>query len=96
MQKAVAIVAFIEAREEYRNEVEMALRRAVAATLSEAGCEQYALHLDPQEPNRFVMIERWHDRASVDDHASGPAFTELAAMLHGRSTLQVNFYEPIP
>ena len=33
MQKAVAIVAFIEVREEYRNEVEMALRRAVAATL---------------------------------------------------------------
>lgn len=95
MSGTVAIVASIEARAEHRKEVEIALRRAAAATLSEAGCEQYALHIDPKDPNRFVMIERWLDKESVDAHANGPVFTELASILKDRATLQVNFYEPI-
>jgi quinol monooxygenase YgiN len=95
MPNALAIVATIVAQPEHRSGVEAALKRAVAATLLEPGCEQYALHLDRDDANRFVMIERWRDKGSLDAHASGPAFTELAAVLNGRATLQVTFYNPV-
>jgi quinol monooxygenase YgiN len=95
MVEAVAIIATIFAHPENRGEVEAALRRAVIATLQEPGCEQYALHFDRHDANRFVMIERWRDKASIDAHATGRAFTELAAVLNGRATLQVILYDPV-
>jgi quinol monooxygenase YgiN len=95
MSEAVAVVATIVAQPEHRSDVAAALRRAVAATLRESGCELYALHLDRNDENCFVMIERWRDMASIDVHAKGPAFTELAAVLKGRATLQVTFYDAV-
>lgn len=93
--QAVAVIATSVTQAEHRSQVVAALKRAVAATLSEPGCEQYALHLNRNDENCFVMIERWRDQASIDVHARGAAFTELAAVLTGRATLQVTFYDPV-
>lgn len=94
MSKPNAIVATI-VTPEHREVADATLKCAVPATLADPNCEQYALHLDQHDPNRFVMIERWRDKASIDAHAAVPAFTELAAILNGRATMQVKFYNPV-
>jgi quinol monooxygenase YgiN len=37
----------------------------------EDGCEQFVLALDPTEPGRVVMAQRWRDRAALDAHIAG-------------------------
>lgn len=95
MSEPIAVVATIATTPQQRQAVQEALLRAVAATVTEPGCEQYALHRDRRDPHCFVMIERWRDQASLDLHAAGPAFAALAAALEGRATLQAAFHIPI-
>jgi quinol monooxygenase YgiN len=95
MSDPIALVATIATTTLHRHAVEEALKRAVAATVAEAGCLHYVLHRDRRDPNRYAMIERWRDQASLDLHAGGPAFTALAAALDGRATLQVASYIPL-
>jgi quinol monooxygenase YgiN len=95
MPNPIAIVATITTRPEHHAAVRAALVAAVTATLDEPGCEQYALHQDPNDRNRFVMIERWRDAASIDAHAKAPAFRALASVLEGKATLFVERFLPM-
>lgn len=95
MSGPIAIVATITTRPEHNAAVKAALVAAAAATRDEPGCEQYALHQDPKDSDRFVMIERWSDPASIDVHAKAPAFRALASVLEGKATLFVERFLPI-
>ncbi|MFT5067966.1 MAG: quinol monooxygenase YgiN [Reinekea sp.] len=44
----------------------------IAETLSEAGCVQYDLHQDNQDPSRFLFFETWATRELWQDHMSAP------------------------
>lgn len=95
MSSAIAVVATITALDGHAATVETALRTAVPAVREEAGCEMYALHRDPANPARFVMIERWRDAAALAGHVAAPAFQSLAATLQGRATLEISKLEPL-
>ncbi|NUY01466.1 putative quinol monooxygenase [Paraburkholderia youngii] len=87
---AKIIVATIAAAPEHAATVMQALEEAVRAVREEPGCEQYDLHRDTNDPNRFVMIERWSDAGALAQHANAPAFRKLASTLEGRATLEVS------
>ena len=38
---------------------------------AEPGCLEYTFAADPLDPRRVVLVERWEDQASLDDHLSG-------------------------
>jgi quinol monooxygenase YgiN len=48
--------------------------RAFCANLpnvqKEPGCEQYAFFRSLEDPDRFVLLERWKDQAALDVHAA--------------------------
>jgi quinol monooxygenase YgiN len=90
MSQPVVVVAFIEAQPEHTAAVEAALRTAVEAVRPEPGCERYDLHQDPSAPHRFVMLEQWHDDASLERHGAAPGLSALRAALDGRATLTVH------
>lgn len=51
-------VVIIDAKPEYANFAENALREMLAPTRAEDGCLQYELNHDFDNPSRLVMIER--------------------------------------
>jgi quinol monooxygenase YgiN len=46
---------------------------AMMRTRAEAGCLEYAMTVDPLDPTRVLLFERWADQASFDSHMAGVA-----------------------
>lgn len=90
----VAIGTFVPIREHHET-VRVALSRAAEASQIEPGCELYALH---QSRTRFVLVEQWRDRESLNAHAQGTAFRTLTSDLEGLldEPLQVQVVSPVP
>ena len=47
---------------------EQLLRGLIEPTHAEAGCLAYALHRGSDDPQRFVLVERWASREDLDAH----------------------------
>jgi quinol monooxygenase YgiN len=44
---------------------------AMRKSRAEPGCLEYVVSVDPIEPGRAVLFERWVDQASLDAHIAG-------------------------
>ncbi len=64
----LTVVAVIQAKEGKESEVKEALTGLIEPTRAESGCLQYELHVDEQNPGRFVFYENWTDKAALDAH----------------------------
>ena len=64
----LTIVAHITATEEKIDFVKDELEKLVAPTLAEAGCIQYDLHQDNENPAHFMFYENWENRELWQDH----------------------------
>lgn len=53
------------------------MRKAMAATLEEAGCRSYCFSADLSEPGVFHLAEEWDDAAAVENHAQQPHYAEM-------------------
>jgi quinol monooxygenase YgiN len=53
------------------------LRQATTLSRAEPGCLQYDVHRDRDDPNRFVLFERYVDEAALEAHGASPHFQEL-------------------
>lgn len=76
-------------------EVEGILRRMMALTRAEAGCELYDLVVDPQQPDTWFMIEKWSSREAWQAHMASAhnvqGNEDLRGMLRGPT--QLTFWE---
>lgn len=88
MNKTLTIVARIEAQPDQIELIKTELLKLVAPTLKEAGCIQYDLHQDNQNPAVFVFYENWESRELWLDHMNNSHLAE-----YGRATAgaAVNF-----
>ena len=77
----VVVVARARAREGKQQEMEQALREAMAPTHEEAGCFRYALHRGIEDDRTFVMIERWRSKEELDQHLATAHIQKLFAAL---------------
>jgi len=48
------------------------LRGLIGPTKKEAGCVQYDLHVDNDDPKHFLFYENWTSRALLDAHLASP------------------------
>ena len=69
----LTIVAHIRALPEWAE-----LEKLVAPTRAEAGCLQYDLHRDDEDPAHFLFFENWESRELWQAHMAAP---HLAAYL---------------
>lgn len=61
-----------------RTEEGLAAYAALAATThGEDGCLAFALHRDPADAERIVLIERWVTREALDAHLRMPHLAEF-------------------
>lgn len=94
----VVVVATVEVKPGSEDVVQALLETAIAHTHTEEGCISYALHRDFEQPQRFVMVERWASREALDEHFTKPYVAELFAALpeHVAAAPEIIRTEPVP
>lgn len=65
---SIYLTAVIKVKPEYRNEIEIILKKMVVETLREEACLQYDLHQGINDPNTFVFYEIWKDQKGLNMH----------------------------
>lgn len=75
----LVVVATLPGKPEKRDEIAAALCKAAAASRGDAGCLSYAFHRDLENPDRYVSVEVWEDKASLDAHFLTPHLAEMFA-----------------
>lgn len=84
MADEVVVVASLPVQEGKLDEAITALSAAAEAVhREESGVKKYALHTDPKDPNRLVMIEVYASQADLDAHGQTPHMAELMGALGG-------------
>jgi len=69
---ALTILAQITAAEGKADLVRAELEKLVPITRAEAGCVQYDLHVDNENPGLFVFYETWESRELWQAHMGAP------------------------
>lgn len=64
----VSLIATLTARPETRAELFRLLADQVGPTRAEAGCMDYNLHVDAENPCVFVFYENWKSQTDLDTH----------------------------
>ncbi len=60
-------------------EAEAAFAEAVPPTHAEDGCALFAVHRVADDPDRFVLVERWASREALDAHLAAPHLAAFRA-----------------
>jgi quinol monooxygenase YgiN len=83
MNKALTIIARIEAFPDQVEHLKTELTQLIAPTLSESGCMQYDLHQDNDNPMVFLFYETWESRELWRDHMSNTHVAEFGKATAG-------------
>jgi quinol monooxygenase YgiN len=83
----VIVTGEVQARPESLHELLAVSLEHVRRSRTEPGCLSHAVHQDAEDETRLVFLERWADRAALDDHFRVPAsadFVRTVARLAAR------------
>ncbi|MCV9877727.1 putative quinol monooxygenase [Brenneria izbisi] len=81
----IRIVASLQAKAEFLDDVAAAVKRVVEPSRQEPGNLQYDLHEEIDAPGSFVFFERWKSQAILDEHDQSAHFKRLIAELDGKT-----------
>lgn len=87
MSQKLTIVARIEANVDKVELVKAELLKLVAPTLEEAGCIQYDLHQDNENPAVFLFYENWENRELWQQHMNNSHIAEYLKATEGAVAL---------
>ncbi|MET4805387.1 putative quinol monooxygenase [Limibacillus sp. MBR-115] len=79
----LTIVANIHATPDQIDLVKAELVKLVPTTRAEAGCIQYDLHRDDDDPAHFMFYETWETRALWQTHMNAPHLTAFMEATNG-------------
>ncbi|MBC8366456.1 antibiotic biosynthesis monooxygenase [bacterium] len=79
----LTIVAIIEANTDKVELIKAELRKLIEPTLKEAGCIQYDLHQDNDNPALFLFYENWESRELWQKHMSSTHIAEYMKATDG-------------
>lgn len=83
MSKKLTVVARIEANAGKIELVKAELLKLVEPTLKEAGCIQYDLHQDNENPAVFLFYENWESRELWQKHMNNAHIVEYMKATEG-------------
>ncbi|MDN2664503.1 putative quinol monooxygenase [Psychromonas sp. 14N.309.X.WAT.B.A12] len=81
---ALTIIANIVVKPEHLEFVRSELLTLVEITKTETGCINYDLHQDKENPNHFIMFEKWQNRALWKKHGTADHFTAYVQAAEGK------------
>ena len=79
----LTIVANIHAKADKVDLVRSELLKLIDITRSEAGCLQYDLHQDNENPAHFLLYENWESRELWRVHMEAPHLSAYRAATEG-------------
>jgi len=79
MAKQLTVIAHLVAKPGKIEDTKAFLMSLVDKTRAEAGCVNYDLHQDDDNPAEFTFYENWTNRAEWDKHMEMPYLQEFAA-----------------
>ena len=77
----LVVIATLTGQPERRADIVAALAKAAAASRGDAGCLSYVFTQDVEDPDRFISVETWEDKASLDAHFTQPHIGELFGVI---------------
>lgn len=89
MSDVIAIVATVIPKAGEEERVEQALRTVEREVQGEPGCQQYQLHRDLDNPQHFVLLERWASEAHLQQHSEAAPFLRLMETIQDRAELRI-------
>lgn len=78
MHEQLTVVAHLRALNGQIAETKAFLTGLIAPTRTEAGCVEYWLHQDNDDPAEFTFYENWINRAEWDKHMEQPHLAKFA------------------
>ncbi len=82
----IIVTGSVQARPDALGEVLRLSLEHVRRSRSEPGCLLHSVHRDVEDPNRFVFIEHWADRAALAAHFRVPESGAFVTGLRGFTT----------
>ena len=79
----LTIVANIKAKADKIELVKAELEKLIPITLAEAGCLQYDLHQDNEDPAHFLFYENWETREHWQSHMNNQHLKDYLAATDG-------------
>jgi quinol monooxygenase YgiN len=73
----LVVVAIMKAKAGCEQEMENALKEMIPLVEAEEGTLTYTLHRTKKDPQKFLMYEKYRDKAAFNHHSTTPYFTEL-------------------
>ena len=68
----IYVVATSHVKPDQRDAFVAGARECIAATRKEKGCLSYESHSSINDPNLFVVVERWESREDLNAHSRAP------------------------
>jgi quinol monooxygenase YgiN len=68
----VVVIASFRVKEGREDDVVAGLTELITQSHGEAGCLSYALHHDRNDPQVYVVIERWTSMVALESHLQQP------------------------
>jgi quinol monooxygenase YgiN len=84
------IAGSITTQDGHRDAFLTAVGPMVAATHTEAGCQEYAFSPDPDNANRIMLFELWDDQDALDAHFATDHMAEFQAKMAGIAVAQMD------
>jgi quinol monooxygenase YgiN len=79
----VTVVAKLVVRKDAVETVKAELFKLIEPTRQEAGCIEYRLHQDNDDPKVFIFYENWQSMASLERHITSNHFQAYVAAVDG-------------
>ena len=80
---ALTVVAKVVAKRECVESVKSELLKLVAPTRKEAGCIEYRLHRDNDDPAVFIFYENWASEECLGRHMNSEHFISYVNAVEG-------------
>lgn len=74
----IIVIGAIVVKEGCVDEALKVSQQHVNRSRKEIGCIAHGIHIDSENPQRLVFIEKWKDKASLSQHFNEPASIEFA------------------
>jgi quinol monooxygenase YgiN len=75
----LTVFAEMYAKPGKEDELRQALTGLIEPTRREAGCVQYDLHVDKDDPRHYFFYENWTSKEKLDAHLASPHLKAFAA-----------------
>ena len=91
----IIIHAYLKVAAEHRDAFLQQAKAVVAGSNAEEGNISYRLYEDAEEPNAFVMVEKWKDQQAIEVHEKTPHFLGFVSGIQGMlaGPLQAEFFD---